>query len=406
MTDLDQLLPLWEDLRSSQVEYVLATVVAVDGSGYRKPGAHMLVSADGRRAGTISGGCLEGDVAQKAFWQTSQGPVVRRYSTLAEDGEVPYGMGCGGVVHLLLERSATAGPLLERLAAAFADRQPVSVATVLENHAPAHVAQRAFCTVDSERSAPHLGLSPDAAEIDSLALLARVAWERRLSFTRRLPASPGNQPPLPGSPSPGSPSPIGPMIRVEWHPPRPGLFLFGAGDDAIPALHMARQLGWYVAIADGRSNLATAARFPSAHRVEVLAAGQPLPFRLEPNDAALVMSHSLEQDERALAFLLPLDLAYIGVLGPRRRTIDMLRSIARKQLLTESQQESKVEEWLARLHAPMGLELGGDTPAAIALAAIAEIQKTLNRTSGRPMRERRRATTRETITEPISDTGG
>ena len=102
MTDLDQILPLWQELRRTGTEYVLATVVAVEGSGYRKPGARMLIAADGRRAGTISGGCLEGEVARKAFWRTENGPVVRRYSTVAEDGEVPYGMGCGGIVHLLL----------------------------------------------------------------------------------------------------------------------------------------------------------------------------------------------------------------------------------------------------------------------------------------------------------------
>ena len=86
MTDLDQILPLWRELRESGTEYVLATVVMVEGSGYRKPGARMLIAADGRRAGTISGGCLEGEVARKAFWHTKNGPIVRRYSTSPEDG--------------------------------------------------------------------------------------------------------------------------------------------------------------------------------------------------------------------------------------------------------------------------------------------------------------------------------
>src|SRR5580658_6871990 len=132
MTDLDQILPLWQELREAGTEYVLATVVAVDGSGYRKPGARMVIAADGRRAGTISGGCLEGEVARKAFWRTENGPVVQRYSTNTEDGEVPFGMGCGGVVHLLLERSHTANPVMERLAARFAERAPLAIASVLD----------------------------------------------------------------------------------------------------------------------------------------------------------------------------------------------------------------------------------------------------------------------------------
>src|SRR5580698_5166391 len=124
MTDLDQILPLWHELRETGSDYVLATVVEVEGSGYRKPGARMLIAADGRRAGTISGGCLEGEVARKAFWHTKNGSVVRRYSTSAEDGEVPFGMGCGGIVHLLLERNNTAGSVMKHLAASFAERAP------------------------------------------------------------------------------------------------------------------------------------------------------------------------------------------------------------------------------------------------------------------------------------------
>src|SRR5579859_3403681 len=141
MTDLDQILPLWRELRDAGTEYVLATVIAVDGSGYRKPGARMLIAADGRRAGTVSGGCLEGEVARKALWHTENGPVLRRYSTSAEDGEVPYGMGCGGIVHLLLERSATAADLLARLDASFEQRLPLAIATVLEGAA---IGSRAF----------------------------------------------------------------------------------------------------------------------------------------------------------------------------------------------------------------------------------------------------------------------
>src|SRR5882672_7201611 len=135
MTDLDQILPLWRDLREAGKDYVLATVVEVEGSGYRKPGARMLIAADGRRAGTISGGCLEGEVARKAFWHTENGPVLRRYSTSAEDGEVPFGMGCGGVVHLLLERSSNAANVLERLASSFDARLPLAIATVLDGAA-------------------------------------------------------------------------------------------------------------------------------------------------------------------------------------------------------------------------------------------------------------------------------
>src|SRR5277367_2303690 len=86
----------------------LATLVRVEGSSYRRPGAHLLIGADGEYAGTISGGCLETEVVRKAAWMVRDGAVVERYSTLFDDtAEVPFGLGCGGVVDLLVEPVGT-----------------------------------------------------------------------------------------------------------------------------------------------------------------------------------------------------------------------------------------------------------------------------------------------------------
>src|ERR1700683_1909371 len=127
MTDLGQILLLWRELENSGVDYVLATVIAVEGSSYRKPGARMLLAQDGRRAGTVSGGCLEGEVARRAWWLTASGPIGERYSTADDDGGRPFGSGCGGVVHLLLERRSTAAPLLAALESAFEARTGLAV---------------------------------------------------------------------------------------------------------------------------------------------------------------------------------------------------------------------------------------------------------------------------------------
>src|ERR1035438_2611936 len=132
MNDLGQILPLWRELENSGVDYVLATVIAVEGSSYRKPGARMLLAQDGRRAGTVSGGCLEAEVARRAWWLTANGPVVERYSTVDDEDERPYGSGCGGIVFLLLERRSTAAPLLMALESAFKARIGLAIATVLE----------------------------------------------------------------------------------------------------------------------------------------------------------------------------------------------------------------------------------------------------------------------------------
>jgi xanthine dehydrogenase accessory factor len=359
MTDLVHLLPLWKELRETGTEYVLATVVAVDGSGYRKPGARMIIAADGRRAGTISGGCLEGDVARKAFWHTENGPTLRRYSTAAEDGEVPFGMGCGGIIHLLLERSSTADPLLQRLAANFAERQPLAISTVLDGD---WIGQRAYWSAESAES----------SSASKLSELAQQAFEGQHSFSLAIHTEDQQIA----------------TVRAEWIAPRPGLFIFGAGDDAIPLARQAHQLGWYIAVADGRAHLATRTRFPEADEVFALPPeGFPVQFR--PTDAAVIMTHSLQQDTHILGQLLNRQLTYLGVLGPRHRTNEMLLSIASDLGLPITGVDQRLEAWMGQLHAPMGLDLGGNTPADIALAVIAEIQQNRHRASGISLRQKR-----------------
>jgi len=327
----------------------------------------VMIAADGRRAGTISGGCLEAEVARKAFWHTSDGPAIRHYSTSPEDGEVPFGMGCGGVVHVLLERPETAEPMLERLAAHYADRTPLAVATILDRDG---IGERAFWPRSSEEV-------PDAADSAALQELARQGYEEQSSFSNTI-AQDG-----------GEPVPV----RVEWNAPRPGLFVFGAGDDAIPLVRLARQMGWYVSVADGRSNLATQARFPEAHEVHALKPGALPSFNLRSADAVVLLTHSLEQDTRILGSLIEEDLAYIGVLGPRRRTAEILATLAEASGLHPSRTEAQVLARLERLYAPMGLDLGGDTPADVAISVIAEIQQSRHRRTGLPLRQVRARST-------------
>lgn len=367
MTDLERVLPLWRQVEAAGADYVLATIVAVEGPSYRKPGTRMLIAPDGRRAGTVSGGCLEAEVARRAWWLTASGPVVERYSTVADDGEMPYGSGCGGVVYILLERSATARPHLQSLEAGFHARTALAVATVLSGP---QIGQRAFA-----------GL-PDTQEVTrreeleaELHIRAKRALEFRTSFEETIP--------IQG---------VATRIWADYRPARPGLWIFGAGDDARPLLRIAREMGWFVALSDGRSHLATRERFPEADVIHVLPIDQlpaaaPSHFQPLATDAAILMSHSYEQDLRVLASLLALgfQLAYIGVLGPQRRTRDLLAEAAR--LIGQPDSPESVERWLAQLHAPTGLDLGAEAPASVALSILAEIQQVLTAATARPLRQ-------------------
>ncbi len=373
MTDLERILPLWRALEAGGADYVLATIVAVDGPSYRKPGARMLIAQDGRRAGTVSGGCLEAEVAQRAWWHTASGPVVERYSTVADDGDMPYGSGCGGVVYILLERRQTARPLLLALETAFHARTSLAIGTILEGQRIAH---RVFA--DLSQPAKQTAQPSAHPAADPYAPLHELA-ERALQYRTCIESIA----PIAGAQT---------RIWADYRPARPGLWIFGAGDDAKPLLHLARELGWFVAIADGRSHLATHKRFTQADEVHVLPisalpAAAPAHFRPLASDAAIVMSHSFEQDSRILASLLALDfrLSYLGVLGPQRRTRELLAEAAR--LLGRPDTPEPVERWLEQMHAPTGIDLGAETPAAVALSILAEVQQTLTAASALPLRQ-------------------
>ncbi len=371
MTDLEHILPLWNELEAAGADYVLATVVAVEGSSYRRPGARMLLAQDGRRAGTVSGGCLESEVARRAWWLTEHGPVVERYSTLEDDGDLPYGSGCGGVVYILLERRSTASSLLHQLKCAFDTRQPLAIATVLDGKG---IGTRAFAgitsaaNVDAQSDSAATPILKDAAQD---ALLARRALDRITL--------------LDGAPT---------RVWADYRAARPGLWVFGAGDDARPMVRLARELGWFVAVADGRSHLATAARFPAADLVVPLQIDALPDAPLEnlsilPTDAVALLTHSFEQDTRILALLLrdayEFQQAYVGVLGPQRRTREALAEAA--SLLHLAADPERVERWLSGIYAPMGIDLGADTAASIALSILSEIQQTLNAATALPLRQ-------------------
>ena len=369
MTDLEHILPLWLELESAGADFVLATVVEVQGSSYRRPGARMLLAADGRRAGTVSGGCLEAEVAKKAWWLTESGAVVERYSTLEDDGDLPFGSGCGGVIFILLERSATARPHLQALHAAWSARQPLAIATVL---AGPHTGVRRFAGPQAAFST-----SGDQEPLPLLQQLAASAFDDAKQCDTHIFID-GVQT----------------RVWVDYRSARPGLWIFGAGDDTKPLHKLARELGWFVAIADGRTHLATHARFPAADAVVSLTIADlpslaPATLAILPGDAVVLSTHSYDQDTHILAWLLGQPphcrAAYIGVLGPQRRTREALIDAARLLRLVPT--DSVIDQWLNSLYAPTGIDLGADTPAAIALSILAEIQKCLTAATALPLRQ-------------------
>jgi len=340
MAEVKEILELWKRASAAGEDLCLATVVGIEGSAYRRPGARMILTAGGRRAGTVSGGCLEAEIAKKAWWLTEKGPAIQRYSSFFDDdGDMPYGLGCGGTVMVLLERGEAAERCLEAVRRSVEERKASVIVTALRGDAAG--------TRLILNSAGEAVYGPNAEP--GLARMAREALASRRSQS------------VPG-------------FFVEFVAPPPAVTVFGAGDDARPLVEFVDTLGWHVTVADGRTNLARAERFPRAARVEGLEAALAA---LSSDDAVVVMTHSYEQDGQILRGLLSRELKYIGVLGPRARTERLVGEVARELGL-------EPEVCLARLHSPVGLDLGGHAPAAIALSIVAELQAVF---AGRPIRK-------------------
>jgi xanthine dehydrogenase accessory factor len=311
---------------------VLVTLVRAEGSSYRQPGARLLLGSDGVYAGTISGGCLEGEVIRKAGWMVREGAVVERYSTMFDDtAEIPFGLGCGGVVDLLLEPVDTpeCGALMEAMENAL-----VGTNSVVVNYLPG----------DGK------GLRRVVLRDGAIVFASEGLGEKKLACVAGLRAGEEYE---------------GRFVEEIRAPQR--LFVLGAGDDAKPVVSFAALLGWDVIVADGRGQLARAERFPEADRVVALEAGAVAGLGIRAADAVVVMTHSYEQDREMLAALLPVGPRYLGVLGARHRSSLLVSEAA--SLIGES-----VAECCEKIYAPVGLDLGGDGPEAIALAVIAEAQ--------------------------------
>ena len=336
---------------------VLATLVRVEGSSYRRVGARLLWSGDEPRRGAISGGCLEEDLIERArsVLVTGRSQTVIYDTTEENDLVWGVGLGCHGIVRVLLERIHGLPPVLKVLRQAWGARQAAAVVHVYQEAGPF-----ALGTVHatSPAVAPDGSLPPAHPQVRALA-------EEALAKAGHVYASVE-----------------GAELFVEYLPPPPSLLVFGAGDDAIPLTRLAREMGWRVTVADPRSAFATAARFQGADAVHVLRPEDAASLPFDPWTVAVVMTHHYRLDVPALRALLPLNLPYLGLLGPRKRAERILSDLA-------SAGFPVTEDMRMRLHAPVGLDLGGGTPEEVALSIVAEIQAVLSGRDGRALRERR-----------------
>ncbi len=352
---LHRLIPLFERARLSDEPLVLATVIRTGGSTYAKPGAQMLIARNGEYAGLLSGGCLEGDLREHARAVIASGEArIVSYDLRSKDDQLfGLGAGCEGAMDILLTGHgphAEGWQPLTLMEAAYRRGDEMRLAMVTATAHP---------KIPLGISFPADGEFPDYLVTDDTLRMLHAAASRAA----------GNS-----------------LVRVDGTtielfvaaiPAPPRLLLLGGGPDARPVATLAAFLGWRATVVDHRAAYLDPARFPEGTRlVEALAADVADAVALDDFSAAIVMSHHLDSDLHYLRALASSSVPYVGLLGPAARREKLLGDLG-----------DPAPSLRARLRAPVGLDIGGRTPEAIALSIVGEVQAALAGRGGRPFSE-------------------
>ena len=344
---------------------MLATLVDVQGSGYRLAGARMLIDSNGKSIGTVSGGCLEVDILERAKKVLRAGePVVVSYDTTKDENSLfGLGMGCRGVVRVLLE-PARENDALAFIRSCFDRREKGVVSTLISktDDVSIELASRSYLGNDAFDRMHGTTLNGYSSQVarDAEAVMTENRSRSNTYDTDRGRAE----------------------FFHEIIKPPTAMLIFGAGHDAVPLARLAGRMGWRVSVIDHRSAWASAERFPDAAELVVSRPeGIANELFLDRESVAVVMNHNYDLDREILGRLLASCCRYIGMLGPRDRT---------ERLLDELRAEgNRFEELqLEKLYAPVGLDIGANTPEGIALSIVAEIQSVLSGRKGGSLRHR------------------
>lgn len=338
----------------------LATVVLVEGSAYRRAGARMLITEDGELTGAISGGCLEGDALRKArLVILQQEPLLVTYDTTDDDdAKLGVGLGCNGIIHILIEPIAgnqESNPisLLKKVLSKRQYGVLVTIFSVEDRKAP----QPGTCLCMTKEETM---ITDSILHGHQLAIIndAESVLESRQSLIKNYTEN------------------IVYTAFVELLKPVVSLVIAGAGNDVIPLVKMAHVLGWDITVIDGRSNYALAERFPQAHRV-IVARPEEVLHHIDVNEwtAVVMMTHNYNYEMALLKELAKHSFNYVGLLGPKKKLDRMLSELRDNDVTLSGDQ-------LDKLHSPIGLDIGSEGAEEIALSVVAEIKAVLSNRKG------------------------
>ena len=366
MKEIHEILLSFDKAQQQGKKTALASVVHLDGSSYRRPGARMLINDEGMLTGAISGGCLEGDALRKALLVITQqnSKLVTYDTTDEEDVSVGVQLGCAGIIQVLFEPinvKSTINPI-NLLQKAIAKRQK-SVLVTLFSTEEKNKPQIGTCLLLEEDNTI-TGTIPLASIKEPLMSDVIHAMKTQTSSFKKYISE-------------------GQAITafIEFLQPPISLVVVGAGNDAIPLVNMADMIGWEARVVDGRNTHAKPERFASACQVLVSKPENVLEqITIDEQTVFVLLTHNYNYDLAMLKVLLERNVTYIGLLGPKKKLKSMLDELKDTGMeITEKQLNS--------IYSPVGLEIGAETAEEIALSIISEIKAVFAGKKGMSLRE-------------------
>ena len=351
MKEIRDIIRAFDEAQKLGKQTALATVVHVEGSSYRRPGARMLIEDDGQLTGAISGGCLEGDALRKALLvMTEKRSRLVTYDTMDDDdAKFGVGLGCNGIIQVLIEPIDISNPdnPIQYLKKVNEKRQTAALVTLFSLQ---------------DRKGPQYGtcllLKEDGGLVQHVPVLKEVLLADANEVLINQNSSFKNY----------TSDDHNVTAFIEVIKPPVSIIIIGAGNDVVPVVNMADILGWETTVVDGRANYAKQERFVSACQVLVAKPENVLEqITIDEHTVFLLMTHNYNYDMAMLRQLLGKNVAYIGMLGPKKK---------RERMLNELKDEGSnfTGQQLSVLHSPVGLDIGAETSEEIALSILAEIK--------------------------------
>jgi len=357
MKEIQDIVLAFDEAQKQDKQTALATVVHVEGSSYRRPGARMLVTEDGQLTGAISGGCLEGDALRKArqVMVRQKARLVMYDTTDEDDAKLGVGLGCNGIIYILIEPIQAEDPVnpVQLLKKYLSIRQKVVLVTLFSLQ-DLHADQPGTCYYQDQ-------LGETAGKLANKQIAANL----QPSIVYAMEHSKSGITPIDITDS---------MLTafVEVLHPTVRLVIIGAGNDVMPLHQIAFILGWQSIVVDGRAPYATQTRFPTAYQVIVSKPDQVLSyFETDERTVFALMTHNYNYDMAMLRQLINLNTTYIGALGPKKKLDRMLEELEAEGIFLTADQQEKI-------YGPIGLDIGAETAEEIALSIVTEIKAVLS----------------------------